>query len=118
MNFFCERQLSAAAAALVQFDVDSIRQVVSAGHRADPDVWLADPDAYEKNGRVLRDSDSPRVLAYSTADRVLYASDGCNCCTRHVPMSLELLESSELEQFAEDNGIRAEFLQKLVALIQ
>ena len=80
MNFYRERALSAAASNLIEFDADSIRQLVSAQRGAHPDVWLADPDAYEKNGRVLRDSETPRMLAYSTRDHVLYATDGCNSC--------------------------------------
>ncbi len=60
MNFFRQRALSAAASDLIEFDADSIRRL------GKPDVWLADPDAYEKNGRILRDTDTPRMLAYST----------------------------------------------------
>ena len=117
MNFFRERKLSEAASELIQFDADSIRQVVSAAHLAGPDVWLVDPDAYEKNGRLLRDSESPRMLAYSTKDHVLYATDGCNSCSRRVQTNLESLPSGELKQLAEDNEIHPELLEKLAALI-
>src|SRR2546425_2250892 len=117
MNLFRERKLSQSASDLIQFDADSIRQVVSARHLASPDVWLVDPDAYEKNGRVLRDSESPRMLAYSRKDHVLYATDGCNSCTRRVRLDLEMLPQDELKQFAEDNELRLELLEKLVALI-
>jgi hypothetical protein len=113
MNFFRERRLSDAASNLVEFDAESIRHVVSAQGLEPPDVWLADPDAYEKNGRVLRDSDSPRMLAYSTNDEVLYATDGCNSCIRHVP-----LPSTDLKQFADRNGLRLELLERLVTLIR
>src|SRR5216684_1112184 len=101
MNFYHQRTLSAAASDLIQFDADSIRQVVASQHQANPDVWLVDPDAYEKNGRVLRDSDSPRMLAYSTEDHFLYATDGCNSCARHVRTKIELLPPDELKQFAD-----------------
>ena len=111
MNFFRDRKLSEAASSLLQFDEDSIRQVVSAERLATPDVWLADSDAYEKNGRVLRDSESPRLLAYSTKDQVLYASDGCNACIRRVP-------ARDLKQFVENKDIRPELLERLVALIE
>ena len=117
MNFFRDRKPSEAASDLVNFDADSIRQVVSAQRFAAPDVWLADSDGYEKNGRVLRDSDSPRMLAYSTKDHILYATDGCNSCARQVRMSLELLPFRELKEFAEHNGVRLEFLQALSALV-
>jgi hypothetical protein len=115
MNFLHERTLSPAASELVQFDSDSIRQVVSGEHLTPPDVWVADPDAYEKNGRVFRDSDSPRMLAYSKKDHVLYANDGCNTCTRRVETQLERLPSEELQTFAEENGIRLDLLQALVS---
>jgi hypothetical protein len=117
MNFFRERKLSQAAEDLIRFDADSIRQVVSAQHLTNPDVWLVDPDAYERNGRVLRDSDSPRMLAYSTKDQVLFATDGCNSCTRRVRMNLATLPSMELKEFAEHNAIRQELLEALIKLM-
>ena len=117
MNFLRERIISQAASDLIQFDSDSIRQVVAAQGFAAPDIWLADPDAYEKNGRIFRDSDSPRLLAYSTKDQVLYATDGCNSCARRVPKQIEILPSTELKGFAEENGLRLELVEKLVALI-
>jgi hypothetical protein len=107
MNFLHQRSLSAAASELVEFDADSIRRV------GKPDVWLADPDAYEKNGRVVRDSESPRMLAYSTREQVLYATDGCNTCTHHV--NLNTLPA--LEVFSEENGLRLELVQELVKLL-
>jgi hypothetical protein len=112
MNFLHQQTLSPAAAELVEFDADSLRLIASGLHRTPPDVWLADPDAYEKAGRVLRDSDSPRLLAYSTKDHVLYASDGCNACSRHVQ-----LPANNLQHFAVENGIRLELLEKLMELI-
>ena len=81
MNYFRERTLSQAASDLIQFDADSIRQIAKPD---DPDFWVADPDKYEKNGRVLRDSESPRMLAYSSKKQILYATDGCNACAKVV----------------------------------
>src|SRR3954464_203005 len=101
MNFFRERKPSAPAADLVQFAAASIRQVVSSRQAENPDIWLADPDQYEKNGRVLRDSESARMVAYSTKDHILYATDGCNACARAVR-----LRSTDLKQFADDNELR------------
>ena len=109
MNFLRQRELSAAASDLIQFDQDSIRRVGS------PDVWVADPDAYEKNGRVLRDSDSPRMLAYSTRDHVLYATDGCNSCTRAV--ELNALAGDSLKLFAKENELRLDLLERLICLL-
>jgi hypothetical protein len=112
MNFLREKKLSQAASDLIAFDADSIRQVVSSRHSADPDVWVVDPEAYEKNGRLLRDSESPRMLAYSRTDRVLYATDGCNSCARRVS-----LRPTELKIIAEDNEIRLDLLERLASLI-
>jgi len=117
MKLFRERELSRAASNLMEFDADSIRKVVSAEHLAEPNVWLADPDSYEKNGRILRDSDSPRMLAYSTKDQILYATDGCNSCSRRVHMDLELLSREELKALAEKNALRFELLEKLIDLL-
>src|SRR5262245_29833196 len=117
MKFFRERKLSQAAEDLIRFDADSIRQVVSAQQFTNPDVWLVDPDAYERNGRVLRDSDSPRMLAYSTKDQVLFATDGCNSCTRRVRMNLAALPAIELKELAEHNAIPQDLLVGLVELI-
>ena len=111
MNFFRQRALSAAASELIEFDADSIRRLGS------PDVWLADPDGYEKNGRILRDTDSPRMLAYSTKDRLLYATDGCNSCTRQLRGDLKELPTEELKRFAEENELRLELLERLVTLL-
>jgi|SRR5262245_3436085 len=110
MILFREQALSQAASDLMRFDADSIQNLVSARRLASPDVWLADPDAYEKNGRVLRDSDSPRMLAYSTMDRVLYATDGCNACIRQV-------EPEELKTLALKNEVRLDLIERLLSLI-
>jgi len=64
---------------------------------------------------LFRDSDSPRMLAYSTRDHVLYATDGCNACTRRVETQLERLPSEELREFAVENGIPPDLLQALVS---
>ena len=117
MNFLRERVISQAAADLIEFDSDSIRQVVAAQGLAAPDIWLADPDAYEMNGRIFRDSDSPRLLAYSTANHVLYATDGCNSCARRVETEIENLPPARLKGFAEENGLRRDLVEKLVTLI-
>jgi hypothetical protein len=117
MNFFREAELSQAASELIQFDAQSIQQVASGGHLNYPDVWLVDPVAYESNGRVSRDSESPRMLAYSIGDRVLYATDGCNSCLRKMPADLGRLSTEELKMFAQANDLRPELLEKLASLI-
>jgi hypothetical protein len=117
LNYFRDHQLSEKALDLVQFDSDSIRQVVSAEHLTSPDTWLVDPDEYEKNGHILRDSESHRMLAYCTKDHVLYATDGCNSCVRHLPAKLESFSADQLKAFADENEIRPEFLEHLVRLL-
>jgi hypothetical protein len=107
VNFLRQRELSAAASDLVEFDADSIRRVGS------PDEWLADPDAYEKNGRVLRDAETPRMLAYSTKAHMLYATDGCNTCT----IAADLKTISNLREFAEENELAFDLLERLVSLL-
>jgi hypothetical protein len=116
-NCFLERKLSPAASDLVEFDAESIQQVVSAERSSRPDLWVVDPFQYEKNGRVLRDSESPRMLAYSTADQMLYATDGCNSCARRVPADLRTLSRDKLKSFAEENELRVELLEYLVSLL-
>jgi hypothetical protein len=84
VHYLHSQPLSPAAMELVQFDMDSIRQVVAGQHGVPPEIWLVDPLQYEKDGRLLRDSPTHRVIAYSAAGKVLYASDGCNTCSRPV----------------------------------
>ena len=107
------RSLSAKADELVQFDMDSIRQVVAAQHGKQPEIWLADPDQYESNGRVLRDSASPRLLAYSPGTAVLYVTDGCNSCSHALDAELQTLSAGQIQALASKTGIRIELLREL-----
>ena len=118
LEYFTSAKLSPGAEDLVRFDMDSIRQIVAANHGRQPEVWLADPSGYERSGRVLRDSPSSRLLAYSPADKTIYASDGCNACTRQLNVSLETLTDSELQTFAEDNDVRLDLLERLTEFIR
>ena len=65
---------------------------------------------------AARSRASPRLLAYSLQDRIIYATDGCNCCTRRLNGALETLTDSELQTFAEDNELRLDLLEHLVHL--
>ena len=114
LEYLTGATLSPAAEERVRFDMDSIRQIVKAMHGNEPQVWVADPSAYEKDGRVLRDSPDSRILAYSAEDRVVYACDGCNTCTRRLEGSLESLSSSELQSFAAENDLRFDLLKRLI----
>ena len=110
-----ERMLSPKAAELVQFDMDSIRRVIAARHGQQPDLWLTDPDQYERNGRVQRDSTTPRLLAYSAVGRTLYVTDGCNSCSHQLEIELKNLSPGQLQSFSQDAGIPLELLRKLAA---
>ena len=103
-----ERTLSPKAAELVEFDMDSIRRVVAARHGQQPEVWLADPDQYERDGRIQRDSTTPRLLAYSADSRTLYVTDGCNSCSHHLEVDLKSLGPGQLQSFSEEAGIPLE----------
>lgn len=118
MNYLRERTLSQPVSDLIQFDADSIRQLVASQHQPLPDVWLVDPDAYEKNGRLQRDTDFLRMLAYSKTAHILYGTDGCNSCTRQVRTNLELIPADELKEFATHNEMRVEMLEHLVSLLR
>lgn len=109
-----ERSLSPKAVELMEFDRDSIRQVVAAAHgQAQPEVWVSDPDQYERDGRILRDSVTPRLLAYSPKVRTLYVTDGCNSCAHKLEADLSAMTADQLQAFVEKTGIRLEFLVKL-----
>jgi hypothetical protein len=97
------------ASDLIRFDEDSIRRL------GDPDVWVVDPEGYEQNGRLLRDSETPRMLAYSRKEHALYMTDGCNSC--EVQADLELLRADEVKEFAEENELPVELLGRLLSLL-
>jgi hypothetical protein len=110
-----DRLLSPKASELVQFDMDSIRQVAASRHGQAPDFWLVDPDQYERAGRVLRDSTTPRLLAYSSESRILYASDGCNACAQDLSVDLASLDAGQIKDFAERSKVRKELLERLAS---
>jgi hypothetical protein len=116
IQYTTDRSLSREAQQLLHFDMGSIRQVAAAHHSSPPEIWLADPDQYEWHGRVLRDSESSRLLAYSARTRTVYATDGCNSCARHLHADLQTLSDSELEQLAVQNELRFDLLKGLADL--
>ena len=95
IHYWPERQLSSKAQDLVEFDMASIRLLA---HGAEPTFWLVSTDQYEKNGRILRDSTSPRLVAYFRDNAMLYVTDGCNSCTHQVKQ-LEPQMQEQLERF-------------------
>jgi hypothetical protein len=117
IHFLNDHPLSAKAQALAEFDRDSIRQIVAAKHSAAPNIWLANPDQYELNGRLLRDSNSPRLLAYSAKDRVIYATDGCNSCEHRLDVDLAKLDSDSIRKVAEASNIGVDLLEGLKTIL-
>lgn len=116
--YLTESPLSPKAQDLVQFDVDSIRQTAAGEHASKPTIFLADPEHYELNGRLLRDSTSPRLLGYSLEDHILYANDGCNSCTHRLSADLKSLSKNQLDAFGAANKIPEELLQKIAELVR
>jgi len=110
-----ERTLSAKAGELLQFDMESICQVIASQHGKKPELWVADPDQYERDGRILRDSTSPRLLAYSPGTATLYVTDGCNSCSHSLEAEPEALTAAQLQNLASKTGIRLELLRRLSA---
>lgn len=113
-----DRPIPSTAAELVRFDADSIRQIASGLHRSCPDVWIVDPDGYEKKGHILRDTESARLLAYSSTENVLYASDGCNACAKALPADLPSLLPEQLSAIATQNSLPADLLTRLAQLVR
>jgi hypothetical protein len=110
-----DSSLSPKADELIRFDMDSIRQVIAAHHGAPPEFWLADPDQYERDGRVLRDSTSPRLIAYTPGTQTIYVTDGCNSCSHAIPAEPARLSGDQLQELAAKTGIRLELLRELSA---
>ena len=110
-----DRALSAKALELLHFDMDSVRQIVASHHGRKPELWVADPDEYEKDGRVLRDSTSPRLLGYAPGTTTLYVTDGCNSCSHALGDQPRALTLTQLQDLASNTGIRLELLRELSA---
>ena len=113
-----EREIPQKAQELIDFDMDSIRQIAAGERLTPPELWLANPDQYEVSGRILRDSTSPRMLAYSPESKVLFATDGCNSCAHHLKADLKDLDEETLRSFAQESAIRPELLDRLVTILK
>lgn len=83
---------------LIQFDMDSIHQMIRADRENEPDIWVVEPNGYESNGHPLRDSESIRLIGYVADSGTIYATDGCNSCRHRPEKRIEDLDSVELEQ--------------------
>ena len=113
-----DREVPPKAQELIDFDMDSIRQIARAERLRAPELWLANPDQYEQTGRVLRDSTSPRMLAYSPERKVLFATDGCNSCAHFLDADLKELDRDSLAAFANNSKIEPELLSRMVAILK
>jgi hypothetical protein len=94
----------------------SIRQAVSAAKGREPAHWLVSMPQYEADGRLLRDSPDPRLIAFAPGDRRLYATDGCNCCARTVDADLAAMDDAALERLSSESGIARPLLERLIAM--
>jgi hypothetical protein len=106
------------AQALIDFDMDSIRQVAASDRLKAPELWLANPEQYEMNGRILRDSTSPRMLAYSAERKVLFATDGCNSCTHFLSADLTELDADTLGTLSQESDIKPDLLDRMIAILK
>ena len=113
-----DREIPPKAQELIDFDMDSIRQIAKAERLKAPELWLANPDQYEVSGRILRDSTSPRMLAYSPERKVLFATDGCNSCAHFLAADLKELDDESIGTFANDSKIEPELLSRMVAILK
>jgi hypothetical protein len=86
-----DRDVPPKAQELIDFDMDSIRQIAKAERLRAPELWLANPDQYEETGRILRDSTSPHA-GLLPERKVLFATDGCNSCAHFLAADLKELD--------------------------
>lgn len=113
-----DRDVPPKAQELIDFDMDSIRLIAKAERLRAPELWLANPDQYEETGRILRDSTSPRMLAYSPERKVLFATDGCNSCAHFLAADLKELDEGALTTFANESKIEPKLLARMVAILK
>lgn len=113
-----DRELPPKGEELLEFDMASIRQIASSERLKAPELWLANPDQYEASGRILRDSTSPRMLAYSPERNVLFATDGCNSCAHFLAADLKELDEQALKTFAAESEIKPELIERMVAIVK
>ena len=114
--FSSNAHLSDEARRLVDFDVGSIERLVAAERTGEPNTWLADPNGYQEDGHVRRDSDSIRLIAYARHAGVIYSTDGCNACRHSLERPLETSNEEELENVSRLTQLPLEMLRKIVEL--
>ena len=115
IHYTNDLELRDDARILVDFDMDSIRLMISAQRDPEPAVWVAAPEGYQQDGHLLRDSDSIRLIAYVPDSDTVYATDGCNSC-RHISR-IEQSTIDELETLSERTQIPSGMLQLLAQIV-
>lgn len=113
IHFTRQTPLDREARALVDFDMDSIRQMVRADHEADPAVWIVDPEGYLADGHVQRDSASIRLVAYVSESGTIYATDGCNSCRHRPEKRIEDIDESEFPSVFAQTQLPVTLLREL-----
>ncbi len=116
--FSSNAHLSDEARRLVDFDIQSIERLVAAERTGEPDAWLADPDGYQEDGHVRRDSDLIRLVAYARHAGVIYSTDGCNACRHSLERPLEAANDAELENVSRLTQLPLAMLRKIVEIAE
>ncbi len=118
VHYTTEQELHDEARRLVDFDVQSLLQMVAAERRSEPELWLAEPTGYEEDGHPLRDSASTRLIAYSIENRIVYATDGCNACRHVLDDPLEICQPSDLVSASEYTQLPLGMLERMAQLVR
>ncbi len=118
IHYSTEQKLDDEARRLVDFDVESLLQMVAAERRGEPELWLAEPGGYEENGHALRDSAAPRLIAYSIENRIVYATDGCNTCRHILDNPLETCPPEDLVSASEYTQLPLRMLEQMTQLVR
>ncbi len=116
IHYSSKEALSKNAERLVEFDVDSIRQLVAAEGASEPELWLADPNGYQDGNHTRRDSESIRLIGYSSAEQIVYATDGCNACRHLLDARLDRLPHEELNRLSDHTQLPRHMLERLAEL--
>ena len=118
IHYSTEQKLDDEARKLVDFDVGSLLQMVAAERKSEPELWLAEPGGYEKDGHPLRDSAATRLIAYSIENRIVYATDGCNACRHILDNPLETCPPEDLVSASEHTQLPLRMLERMTQLLR
>jgi hypothetical protein len=116
VHYTSQRELGDGAKALVEFDMDSVRQMVAAGRDPEPAVWVVSPEDYESGGHCLRDSESIRLIGYVPESGTIYATDGCNSCRHRPDTPIQSQNAEELATLSRHTQLPTAMLEALARL--